>query len=734
MATRKDTKGTKGIKGAHDIKDVRDFQDTQDPRGDKLALQVEVQAEGQEAPPPMAVYAYTHQGQLLAGAPVSKGIAQLLLPAGYDGRTVDLVLGPPPPADGRMPDKAALLRAGAFKDAVRVLKDKPLVRIPLTPDVLTTWCICRVRGRVVKRVPAPGGGTVERPVCHTRVHVMEVDRITFVIDRLPELDLYRLRDELLRRLQEVPVRPGPIPQPDPAPFALRSATMAMVEPRALATAHSAAHLRASLKLLSPQILFHLCDLPWLYGFLHADEVLVLDGQHDGSFGGWLVHACSDQPDLYFWVEQFRNGAWSTVYRPRLGCGTYWNYVCGTEIVLHAPGADACEEPEYDLPDGVTLFVTPWSVGRTPIWGQAPGTPAAWVRPDGLLDYDAGAPLGVLEDAPFGGVLNFHHDDSWFIPSAATPITYYRYSVRPYSSAANTGADDTSWTPLLVPQARGYRLEYSDRLPTYQALPVGPDTVGGRQGMFRFRPQQPPNPGGTVVASEWTTGTPDEVAATWDTTVSAPGMSDDITSDASGPWQVKLEVFDQNGVLVPPGAGTFQFLLLDAPRTGSRLADGNDVQAGAFVMTIAVDNNRCSAALPMPSIRGVGPNPACGFMHYDQPDDPVQLRFVADHPHDRAVFSFGVIRGATGVPVATTNPTYAETSATFATTTGAQYDLQTDGHYAHEFRADALLGGCMNAAFAATLGVHAKATNGHHRLGGGLDAGGHIAFALAQSGS
>lgn len=710
------------------------------PRKDPLALQVELRPAGQATPPELAVYAYTHQGEALAAAPVFKGSAQLLLPAQAEGRTVDLVLGPPLQADGTLPDKAALLRAGALRNTVRELNDRP-VRIPLTPDTLTQFCICRVRGRVVKRVPAPGGGTVERPVCDTRVHVLEVDRIPLVIERLPERDLLRLRDDLLERLKEVPVPfPDPRPGPDPAPRLLRAAAPAAAAAparraaaAALQTAHSAEHLRTSLKTLAPDLLLHLCDLRWLHGFLHADEVLVLPGGAEGRFGGWLFHRCHDQPDLYFWVEQFRHGAWSTVYRPGLGCGTHWNYVCGTEVVIDAPAAEACEETGYDLPDGVTLFVTPWAVGEMGIWGQAAGAPAGRLRGDGMVDYVAGG-LGLLHDAPFGGTLHFHHDDSWFIPSPSTPVTHYRYAVRRRLPAPNTGADDGTWAPLLTPQSRSYRLEYSDRLPTYQSIGVGPETLGGRQGLFRFRPPQPPHPGGTVVASEWLLGNPSEIAATWDTTVMAPAMSDTVDPDQAGDFEVKIEVFDATGTQVMPGPSTFRFLLLDAAGTGSRFAESGEVQGGAFVMRVKVDNNRCRADLPMPDIRGAGPNPNCGFLHYTAADDPVRLRYEAGHPNDRAVFTFGVVRGATGVPVATTAGPYVETASAAAPTTGAQYDRGPDGLYAHAFRADELLSPCLSAAFAASLSVHAKATDGRQRLGAGLDAHRLIAFALAASGS
>src|SRR6185312_7567671 len=145
-----------------------------------------------------------------------------------------------------------------------------------------------------------------------------------------------------------------------------------------------------------------------------------------------------------------------------------------------------------VPPGVTLFVLPYAIANAPIWGIPPGAPpapAGWVRPDGMIDYQTGSSLGWLYNAPFGGTLNFIHDDSYFIPSSG--IKYYRYAWRRRSSTANTGADDPSWTPISTPLARGYRMEYSDRLPTYESYPVGPVTLGTHSGLFEFKPQQPP---------------------------------------------------------------------------------------------------------------------------------------------------------------------------------------------------------------------------------------------------
>ncbi len=55
-----------------------------------------------------------------------------------------------------------------------------------------------------------------------------------------------------------------------------------------------------------------------------------------------------------------------------------------------------------MPPGVTLFVLPYAIGNTPIWGS-PGlaAPFGWLRPDGKLDYATSSSLGSLYNAPFG---------------------------------------------------------------------------------------------------------------------------------------------------------------------------------------------------------------------------------------------------------------------------------------------------------------------------------------------
>lgn len=724
-----------------------------------VRLQVRIQFSDQGEAPSLQAYAFTAQGKLLDSGAVEGGTATLALPAELDGRRLQVILGPRIEKGQPVPTAVALERMGGYVQPTRLLAKEPVLQLTIPSVIFPKWCLCFVRGRLVKRFTLPDGSTRELPVCHARVHICEVDRIRRVIERLPDPDLLHLRDDLLDKLRVVPwpvppiPRPGPLVGPMPAPginrMALTAAakaspsaqTMAAsgadavaIRAYALTTSRSVAQARQQLIELSSFIAIHLCDLQYLWSYFRVDCLTTVDADDQGRFGALIFHECADQPDVYFWVEQFQGGAWTTVYRPSIGCGTWWDYVCGSEIVLNLPGAVVCEEPPYDVPPGVTLFVLPYAIAYAPIWGipsGAPPAPAGWVRSDGLIDYfddRLDSSLGWLYNAPFGGTLNFIHDDSYFIPSSG--IKYYRYAWRRLSGTPNTGADDPAWTPISTPLARGYRMEYSDRLPTYESYPVGPATIGSHSGLFAFKPQTPPARGtdpATVVVREWISGNVSEVGASWDTMLAAPPLSADNATDDAGDFEVKIEVFDPAGNQVMPGASSFRFLARNADGTTTRLSTPAEEAGGAYVLRVHVDNNGRTVALPQPSIGGVSASDDCGFLRY-QAGDLVHVQYAAAHPNQHAVFAFRIKRGSHGLPAASTLAPYVEVAAASAPTTTTAY-ISLAGSYQHDFGATELVGTCVNAAFAASLAVYGKATNGYRRQG--ADDFRLIAFALAE---
>ncbi|CAM1000015.1 Transglutaminase-like domain-containing protein [Rhodanobacter sp. Root179] len=717
-------------------------------------LQIKVEFSDQGEVPALQAYAFNRQGAALGQAPLKDGAAVIELPAEMDGQMVELILGPPTEKGQPVPTAAALKRMGGYAKSTRLLLDKPVLQLKLPTYIFPHWCLCYVRGRLVKRFNLPDGSARELPVCHARVHVCEVDRIRLVIEKLPDPEILRLRDDLLHKLQLRPLPFPPIPDPGPlaGPIMTRSAarpaaaesplpqapastdaeTLAL-HAAALTAAQSAGQARRQLLGLASIIAIHLCDLTYLWGYFRVDALTTIDADSDGRFAALIFHDCADQPDLYFWVEQFQGGVWTTVYRPSIGCGTHWNYPCGSEVVINLPGAVACEEPPYDVPPGVTLFMLPYAIANAPIWGIPPGAPAApagWVRPDGMLDYQTGTSLGWLYNAPFGGTLNFIHDDSYFIPSSG--IKYYRYAYRRLSGTPNTGAADPSWTPISASLARGYRMEYSDRLPTYQSYSVGPFTPGPHSSLFKFKPQTPPTldtDPTTVVTREWISGNLSEVAASWNTLLAAPPLSTGNVIDDAGVFEVKIEVFDSDGNQVMPGAGSFRFLARNADGSTTRLSTAAEEAGGAYVLRVHVDNNYVSATLPQPSIGGVAASDDCGFLRYHA-GDLVHVQYQAAHPNQHAVFAFGIKRGSNTLASATTLAPYVEVAAVSAPTTTTPY-IKVAGSYQRDFSPAELAGTCVNAAFAASLGVYRKVTDGYQRLG--PDAPALIAFALAERG-
>ena len=177
--------------------------------GRRLSLKVST-AQRPDFKHPLTAYVFDAGGQLLQRAEVRDGKVELELPG--DGRQLPrLVIAPAVEADDDAgpPSLERLVRLGAYEPVLRKA-GKPIERIDIPGMLIDIWpfCFCWVRGRVVR-------ASDHRPVCNARVHICEVDRIPLWILRLPDPDIFRLRDDLLEVLRKPPF---PIPGPDPEPF------------------------------------------------------------------------------------------------------------------------------------------------------------------------------------------------------------------------------------------------------------------------------------------------------------------------------------------------------------------------------------------------------------------------------------------------------------------------------------------------------------------------------------
>lgn len=672
------------------------------------------------------------------------------------GDTARLLVAPVVEGGKRdVPDRAELLKQlRGHLETIRLDPRKPDIRIQIPRPVWWPWfrlCVCWVRGRLVKRVVLPNGTTLDLPICHARVTLCEIDRWPRLIRVLPDRDILRLRDDLLEVIRRpIPIPdpppfafPGAVPDlpspPDPAPLPPRAAlgdvTLARAAARPVEASLHAAPVfrlieeiehapaevvRARLSLGGMLLLPYLCRFGWLDALFvtHRYCFATVTTDDEGRFAALYIHACGDEdrPDIYVSAQQLLGGVWTTIHAPSITCGTTWNYHCGDEItvVVTDPRAQACvPDDPVDPPPGVETWVMPHAVGAMPLAGTAGVAPGpGWVRPDGLTNY------GVNIDAPFGSVLGFRQQHSLSIPTDS--IYYFRWSWRRGSSG--------DWTAMTTPITRSYVRDVPGpvvQFPTVQLGPVG-------DNLFRFKTQlfnpadwgvdTSTDPAGTTYYWPIDSGMGEIYAAKWTT----PGTSSALLAPGLADlYQVRVEVFSKTGTRVAPGPGTFRFIVptsLSPDGTlNTRIADASEIIDDGFVFSLVIDNSRCTAAIAPPVISAGESDDDCGFIRY-APGASVTLAFSPAHPNGRARFDFDLTRGVTPVPAAGAG------GEVLAPVSGAYARAGTT--FTGSFAVGALMGTCPNAAFAETLYVAAKATDGTTRLSG-YDASAVRAFALAQ---
>ena len=736
----------------------------------------------EKQPPSTSVYAFDSKGKFLASAPVDNNQAILSLPANTKGQVVRFMVGPST-EKSESPKMAQLKRLQAYEKRLRVNPERTRLDLTILNPIWIRWlfCSCVVRGRLIKRITLPDGTVRELPICNARVTICEVDPIYLIIWRLPDDLVLRLREELLdlirNRIPIPPIPPEPEiepffagPQPIPGvgvsseiqiPFAQASspqigqessiatdvqavqiadvATQSRIQ--AITSIGSLSQLRQGLVQLADIIRLYICWWPWLYPFYRVDCLGTVEVDEEGRFETSIFYWCfGDKPDLYFKAEQLQGGIWQTIYNPPIPCNVYWNYACGSEVVLNVtdPSAVACvPEDPVEPPSGVTTWVMPLAVGNTKIWGTPLGTdptPKGWVRSDGKTNYkDTIRPFYDFVDAPFGGYLGFRQNYSNDIngddagSTKSNNIRYYRWSYRKGGSGA--------WKQMEIPVFRHYVKQRPGELPSFPVYQLGPCTEGSNSNLFKFKPSVP-DPDDSQSSWPIDNGFGDIYSSFLNTLALSPNVK-----DAAGQYQIKLEVFDTDGNQVIPGPETFQFIVpsgVDSDRTIlSRQAEGSELDDGGFVFNLHIDNNPCTATIDKPKIGTTAVTDNCGFLRYN-PDSstPVTIAFGAKHENDFAKFTFNIKRGSTFL-VATDATNQEVDASTAGPYTGSSSNFTTD------FPLETLLCGtndsetpvdlsqcCVNAAFAESLNVYAKATTGRSQRITAYDAYALRAFALA----
>ncbi len=707
-----------------------------------------------EKAPELFAYVFSSEGRFVTSAPLDDTGAAVVHVSSAAGNNARVLVGPR--LDDKEPQFSELLRRGAQEKhlSFRGKPDRLQASISVLPDVWRGWLknFCFVRGNLNKRVLV-GGQYVNYPVCNATVEVYEVDPLWIIIPKLPDLVLGRLRDIIIdprpiRVPPLVPKIPVPIPEPDPAPFA--RAAMLQSDPdsdrqfsaegtaslRELASASGLRFVAESgSKLQFQNALIENAKLVkpilcWLYPHWVTKQLVATTTTDEcGHFQTIFYKGFNnpDQPDLYFKAKQKLFGFFSVyIYAPTpVGCHTWWNYVCGTEVNLYtsSPWAHTCSPcPPVIGPAGKNRWVAFMAIGvhgLNNIYGTAK---------DAVATTDA-TNIGLTQDgAPWGGMLLPRLEFSNDLEAAG--VRYYQLGWRKGSSG--------NFLPLTGQVHHYYRHDVvtpTGNMPAWSPELLGPFNVDDGSGHFIPNLFKIPFPN-VAPAGVW--DVPPDINeikehfanAKFPTQDVAPGMSYDANgnlsgSDTSGKYQLQVSLFDSQGQPVdiaalgivfavptdPDSFGTIN--TVDAATLG--LVSGNNMH-----ITLHLDNNRCYANIAPPTIGLVGADPCCGVLKYVS-TDTVSLGFQALHPHNFARYSFSVVRG---VNVVTAIP---------ATQVGAAVTLplSVDELLNTNLPLGCAEDGCPVAGFSENLYVDSMATDGWgSELG--YDASAVRAFVLAQN--
>ncbi len=631
-----------------------------------------------------------------------------------------------------------LLRRGSEQRLLRIdpkMTDN-FVLVPIIPNKLLCWLLsaCIVHGQVLKK-HISGGVPIELPVCHATVEIYEVDIVPFII---------KLPDQLIERFRDIIINPPPpLPPIDPPEIfplpgqlpellidqdAINNARLTNVAKDSdpvsegafaelqfkakTATTHQFRNtLVNNTKLIKPLI----CLLPW--GTVKMDLVATTKTDACGKFKTLFFKGCNntDVPDLYFKVKQkiFQFLPPWTIYAPTpVPCHTYWNYQCGTqEVILHVnnPFAITCPPcPPVIAPNNWVLVM---AIGNLPVsrirGASIPQIGSTTAGNLGLTDWDA----------PFGKTLRprIEFDNSL---RDTLGVKYYRLSYR----KGTTG----SFTPLTASINRHYTHEIGGDL-VLEVFNLGPKVINSMANLFEIPPALPP-------IGQWSipNAVEDTSSAKFQTlnlaSLAAPGDP----WPEHGKYQIKVDLFDQNGNLVDIDALNIKYRVPEVTDLSgiintedaahpSLMAGGTDPGSGlvrdddgdglkSFIMTLHVDNSRCSATIPAPSLDGSLASDECGVMKYPTADpgaSTVTMNYRPEYPNgvgssSFATYQFNLYRGANQVNIPPDLPDTGNVpnpNVTISTTQSVSN----------------LLGSCTIAGYSENLHVWAMATTGWSRI-------------------
>jgi hypothetical protein len=695
-------------------------QKSANPKG-SVSIQVNAKLEssstGEKAPQAFA-YAFTDTGHFLAKAAAdSAGSATLAIPSTSSARNVRILVGPELEGDND-PSVSDLTRRGASQQFVRVNVDAKVspVEFEIPSSLWPCWFRrCLVQGDLLKRIYT-GGLPVDMPVCNAQVQIWEVEAIEIILEKVPI--------SVIEKLRQVVINPPPVEvtgpkslvsnSPDPVPFqsALASAVNVsvaramptlspapaadLVNLQVLAQTTSAEEFRAVLISNADIIRFWFCEFFPLW--VTKTLVATVTTDHCGHFTDTIFLGClGTNPNLYFTASW--NFLWIpiTIYDPTpVACYTYWNYSCGTNVTLYttscfAPCCQPC--PPVNADPNYVLFR---AIGATPL-SQIYGDSNVLVETPSNQGLAAGAVVAG-EDSPFGDLL---------LPAVEFDSTLLDSSLAAFYKISYQAPGSSAWNDLTGDIYRHYNHFVGTQLVTTPYL-LGPQTVGSTTNLFAIPPALPP-------VGDWAIADPvgDVANGQFPTSTIAP--------NSAGLYLLKLTLYDSSGnevniasagikYYVPTGVepdGTID--TVDASTIGLVTGD-------SLIISVYVDNNPTVALLPGVStpLDSTATDP-CGILHYNNPNNNVDIQYVAFQPENFLDWTLSVVRGISG----------GVASLSLNTSAGTPSPL-VPADFVN--KVSALMGSCPQAAFAVNLYCSSRATNGWSRLEE-YDSSATIAFAL-----
>ncbi|NRA50941.1 MAG: hypothetical protein HRU12_17565, partial [Phaeodactylibacter sp.] len=485
------------------------------------------------------------------------------------------------------------------------------------------------------------------------------------------------------------------------------------------TAELSAVFKANLPLLFPYFCRFRYLWPWLY---RCDEVAVVETDQNGRFDTCFWYQ-GDQPDVYLWIEYPLDDELITVYRPGVSCGTYWNYVCGTDIDIQLsdnripPICGSIHEGTSVVIRAIGHHVSPLDIQQN-LAASIPLPGAPGFRTVGLTDYRThnlgsySLQLVNKHVRPFTGSFPVYAQFGDALPSSQVQYFQVQYR-RIYNAGLQTLINpfllNTGWKTLDSGQlSRRYVVQ--DGLDfKYEYYPMGPYPVNGEQA-YRIPPVDPQlagidgQPASTDPTARWTRYDRVKVADI-----------DTSRLDGNGVYEFRVRMLDQNGNLAGVSSDFFRVpdpsnsnQTMAAPATYLRQFGANAV----FQFRLRIDNQAPDLSILGVALDGNADAMSdCGFVTYQNGGQQLGLSFKASHPQGFSLFEFDLERGRKN---GTVNAFTLGDAKGVVTGSKSPYVKGAGGVYRTSFSVANLLVGCGNkAAFSEVLTVRGLHTDGTH---------------------